>query len=128
MRESMAGMILPLIALAIALPQSNVPTPKPNIGSELYKACQAFERTVEPKRKVSSDDIADSQYCLGYIDAFGDSFPREASGICTDEHVTIGTLIRVYLAYMDKNPKLLDANRESGLALALADAYPCPAK
>jgi hypothetical protein len=39
-----------------------------------------------------------------------------------------GTLSRIYVAYMQKNPKLLDEYKGTGLFLALRDAYPCPVK
>ena len=36
--------------------------------------------------------------------------------------------MRVYVAYMDKYPKLMDLPRSAGLELALVTAYPCPRK
>jgi hypothetical protein len=44
------------------------------------------------------------------------------------EKCGLGTLARVYVAYMEKHPKLLDAYKSEGLFDALVDAYPCPVK
>ena len=44
---------------------------------------------------------------------------------CVKE-ASVATMTRIYVAYMQKNPKLLDHHKSEGLVLALADAYPCP--
>ena len=37
-------------------------------------------------------------------------------------------MTRIYVAYMQKNPKLLDQPKSLGLLDALMDAYPCQKK
>jgi hypothetical protein len=41
---------------------------------------------------------------------------------------TKSTVVRVYLAYMDKHPKLFDVPKQIGLGLALRESYPCRAQ
>jgi hypothetical protein len=53
-------------------------------------------------------DANEGRRCQAYIDGFLDG--ATASGdttICT-EGATIGTLSRVYVSFMEKNPKLMD--------------------
>jgi hypothetical protein len=42
--------------------------------------------------------------------------------------MSMGTVIRTYVAYMEKNPKLLEAYRGVGLHMAILEAWACPAK
>jgi hypothetical protein len=109
-------------------------------ASDLVDQCKAFEtlRTVG-----SSDDmvIANGGRCSGYIEGFVDGVDTEfevqmharnvagvknsmAVGACIPSY-TLDTLIRVYLAFMEKNPKYLDESKSSSLRMALRDAYPC---
>ncbi len=47
--------------------------------------------------------------------------------ICA-EGATVGTLSRVYVAYVEKNPKLMDEPKAAGLYEAFAIEYPCAIK
>ncbi len=42
--------------------------------------------------------------------------------------VSIGTMIKTYVAYMGNNTKFLDQHKAIGVLAALRDAYPCAAK
>jgi hypothetical protein len=66
----------------------------------------------------------DGGRCLGYLAGFADA-AGERFGFCV-KGTTTGTLARVYVAYMDKNPKLFDEPESVTVDFALADAYPCP--
>jgi hypothetical protein len=44
--------------------------------------------------------------------------------IC-DDGASVGTLSRVYVAYMQANPKMMDEYESHGLFMAFAVAYPC---
>jgi len=110
-------MLAPLLALAMQLPSDQ------GNGSGLYSACKAYvsfiDRTGQPSREF------DEGTCIGYVSGYADSGNDER--FCASE-ATMGTIVRVYLAYMDKNPKLFDMPRAYGLELALRESYPCPAK
>jgi hypothetical protein len=57
--------------------------------------------------------------------AFNDFYSVEPSTICLGG-ASMGTTIRVYVAYMDKNPKLMDEWMITGVGRALRENYPCP--
>lgn len=46
------------------------------------------------------------------------------SSICLGD-ASEGTMIRVYVAYMDRNPKLMDELMILGVVSSLHDSYPC---
>jgi hypothetical protein len=70
------------------------------------------------------DDLEDSSFCQGYFAAFTDMNSVLHSSICLGD-ASLGTEIRVYAAYMGKNPKLMDELMIVGVMRALKDAYPC---
>jgi hypothetical protein len=102
-------------------------TPDPAKGAVLYSECKAYIALVDKTRSIDSDAMLDAGTCLGYISGFTDVVALGSSTVCL-KPVTAATLIRVYIAYMDKNPKLFEEPRNLTVALALTDAYPCPAK
>jgi hypothetical protein len=69
------------------------------------------------------NDIAEGRVCMAYIDGVtsGDN------SICADS-ASMGTLMRVYVAYMEKNPKMMDEPKNVGAHRAFAVEYPCPVK
>jgi len=50
-----------------------------------------------------------------------------STGLCIKD-ARVGTIIRVYVAYMQKNPKLLDDLKIFGVIEAMKDSYSCSAK
>ncbi len=73
----------------------------------------------------AGDSIEESDFCLGYFTAFVDMNELQGhSSICLD-NASEGTMIRVYVAYMDWNPKLMDVLMILGVVSALHDGYPC---
>jgi len=93
-------------------------------GSTLYKECQS---DLKPTGTFTEIDYSEAAYCTGYLSGFTDGLDPKESGIC-DNGVNMGTIARVYVVFMHKNPRLLDAPKSTGLFKALRDAYPCPAK
>jgi len=93
-------------------------------GSELVYQCRAYVR--------SAPSLAGSQ-CLGYVDGFLDgrtSSPRAGNRLDTAKtfcltDASLDTLIKVYLAFMEKNPKYLDYEKWKTLTMALHNSYPC---
>jgi hypothetical protein len=117
----MAGMIIPILALAaLAAPQ-----PDPSKGSGLYQECKSAIKLQDSSHDIS-DDIQ-GVACLSYVAGFIDGINRQEPHICFGK-ATGGTVARVYVAYMDKHPKLLDDAAVEGLELALVESYPCTTK
>ena len=97
-------------------------------GAVLYHDCQASIRIMDAPNAdaVGSQDFVDSNFCIGYFTAFWEFNGLEGTSICRNE-ARLGTTIRVYLAYMEKNPKLMDDAMIVGVIGALKETYPCPA-
>jgi Rap1a immunity proteins len=72
-------------------------------------------------------DAGRSDLCLGYFEAFVDVSDLLHSTLCIKD-ARLATLIRVYLAYMEKNPKLLDKPKIFGVAYAMIESYTCSDK
>jgi hypothetical protein len=100
-------------------------TDQVELGSQLFRSCQASIRDMD-STTPHEDDLRDGGFCLGYFRGFGDYNAMAGSSICLDRAHT-GTAIRVYVAYMEKNPKYLDDAMIIGVIYALKEAYPCPA-
>jgi hypothetical protein len=81
----------------------------------------------------SGDDISFRSECSGYVEGFIDGVSSGgpvaskewvATGFCLNG-TSVDTLIKVYLAFMEKNPKYLDEFKGKTLRMALHDTYPC---
>lgn len=129
-------MIASLILLALAVQAKS----SANHGSDLFHACQATIRQIDSPSSTSSDpaDSAAGAYCLRYFESFGDMNTSDrlhtsslhvdhASSICLSSS-TLGTNIRVYLAYMEKNPRFMDFPTIVGVIFALRETYPSSVK
>jgi len=93
-------------------------------GADLYHSCQAAIRILDSNAKP--EDYHDSEFCRGYMTAFGEFNDMEHTSICLGG-TTIGTSARVYVAYMEKNPKYMDDTMIDGVVFAFKETYPCPA-
>jgi hypothetical protein len=66
---------------------------------------------------------------LGYFRAAGDFvYAERIAGYgsdCLDDDASLDTVIRIYIAYMVKNPKQMDRPMFYGAKLALNESYPC---
>ena len=98
-------------------------------GSYLMHTCRAFIRFLDSStdRTDASGDLADGNYCRGYFNGLTAYMDTSSSHVCLHKASNL-TLIRVYVLYMDKNPKLNDEEMGTGAYFALLDNYPCPAK
>jgi hypothetical protein len=102
----------------------------PVLGSDLVDQCKAYIRFTTS----GSGDAFKAGECFGYINGFGDgtgsiaplppSVNWRGRGYCYTNASSV-TLAKVYLAFMEKNPKYLDYDEGKTLLLALHDAYPC---
>lgn len=75
----------------------------------------------------AGSDLSDGNYCRGYFYGLTAFMDKDTSHVCLNQANYL-TVIRVYVLFMDKHPKLNDEESKSGAYLALLDAYPCPAK
>jgi len=117
-------MLIPLLALALSLPATES-TPPNLLGSALYRNCKADIRMMDSPTGGEDADTNPASACLDYVSGFTDAL-TVAHQICPTENASRGTIIRLYVAHMDKYPKLFDEDRAMGLWAALIDAYPCP--
>ena len=112
-----------IFALAPAASGQEIPY-RSGFGSELAYQCKAY---------VRDTSSPNGSQCFGYVDGFLDGVSSQASprnqvdmakAYCFTD-TTVDTLIRVYLAFIEKNPKYLDEAKGMSLRTALHDAYPC---
>jgi hypothetical protein len=115
-------MLTPLLLLAFA---GQVPANRYS-SSYIFHACQAEIRFVDNPNAASNDDVRLSATCADWLMGFTEAGAL-AKFFCPGI-VVPATLARVYVAYMEKNPTLLDSPRGTGALLAMVEAYPCPTK
>ena len=97
-------MLIPAVVLLLTAAQ----VPDSQRGSNLFHDCQAAVRAKDQSR-VSDDDLASARTCAAYIDGFTDGIAvLDRKVVCVDEGAAMETLIRVYVSYMVKNPKMMD--------------------
>ncbi len=97
-------------------------------GSALYRSCQAEVRLMDlPSLSTATQpELIDGSYCVGFLNGFTGNLSAGKNGICP-KGANMGAVVRAYVAYMEKNARLMDQDRRVGLKLALQEAYPCPA-
>ena len=97
-------------------------------GAALYKSCQAEVRLIDLPdiSQATQPDLIDGSFCVGFVNGFTGNLSGAKIGICTNG-ASMGVVVKAYVAFMDKNPKLMDEDRRVGLGMALQSAYPCPA-
>ena len=111
-------MLVPLLAFAMLAP--------PNVGSSLYADCKSFVAVLDDTANQNHHDTLGAGRCSGYIEGMLDG-ANGLRGFCVGS-ATLGTIARVYIAYMDKNHKMLDEREGAGFMSALQETYPCQAK
>ncbi len=114
-------MIVPVLALLLSGPGVI------GKGSGLYSDCKAYISFMEqtgPRKDY--EEVFSAGRCIGYVKGVAEGV-KALKGACPVDATTI-TMIRVYLFFMESNPKLFDEAEPIGLSYALHDAYPCPAK
>lgn len=107
-------------------------------GLMLLHQCQVSIRISNEDTRVSADEVAESNHCLGYLqgvlDANGfwdaiDSRNHQVSRAhyCIPANVTFEQVIRVLVKWLEANPK--DLNEEGYIVVetALVKAFPCKA-
>lgn len=115
-------MFAPLLLLAMT--QTPLPAAADR-GAVLYSKCLADVRLMDNPSDVKN--LAAINECADYIHGFADALAVTDAPVCSGQS-SLGTLVRVYVSYMQANPKMMDSNKVVGLMNALRIAYPCPAK
>ena len=114
-------MLAPVLALAMM--QQSDPS-----GGKLYVQCLAEVRLLDaPPNKQEQSDVVPAVACVAYIDGFTDGVNLFGQHVCIGK-ASLGTLARVYVEYMKKNPTMMERPKNLTLTLALEDAYPCPVR
>jgi hypothetical protein len=122
-------MLLPLLVLNMHAQTAPYVDPV-NRGSELLRMCQSVA-TLEAAngRAATASDASAAAGCTAYISGFNEATAESDSPrkpFCVKDETTTRELVRIYVAYMQENPKWLDYDKSVGLTLALQGAFPCP--
>jgi hypothetical protein len=112
---------LPVILLAA---HSLAQTVDVTTGNSLFHECQGAIRMLNGSYDPS--DGLDGQYCAGYIDGLTQGMEGRKE-FCIDTFRT-STLARIYVTFIQKNPKYLDQPKAYGVIASLTEAYPCKQK
>jgi len=110
-------MLAPLLALAMQVVDANR-------ASTLYGNCRGAIRVQNDPDKATSADMERADICAAYLSGFVDATADRY--FCVGD-ATMGTLARVYVAYMDAHPKRMEDGRARTVYDAFQDAYPCKA-
>ena len=119
-------LLLVLIPIVASPKMSSSQDQEAILASDLVNDCKAY---VGRGAAYSGN----GEHCLGYAEGFLDGMGSEMLRLhdkntheapCYRE-IRIDTVIRVYLAFMEKNPKYLDYAEGKTLRMAVDDAYPC---
>jgi hypothetical protein len=94
-------------------------------GAWLYRACQAEVRIADATADAANGGVRLAESCMSYIRGFMDGFRYSTVSVFCVDNASLGTTIRVYVAHMEKYPKLMDENRSVGFVSAMAANYPC---
>ena len=94
-------------------------------GTALYRGCKAEVRLMDRPSlaQAPESDLLNGSYCVGYLNGYLSNL-HSSDAICTHGE-PIGSLVRIYVTFMEKNPHLLTEDRLLGLRSALREAFPC---
>lgn len=101
------------------------PSAQTDRGTTLLIECQAAIQLQENPAVRDEQTQALAALCVGYIDGFTDAIIQDRNPDICFAHATPATIARVYVAYVQQHPKVLDSAKKEGLYLALQDAYSC---
>ena len=132
MKKLVGIAFLVLAASVSAAAQSSAPRSSAPPSEKLFHSCEAAVNLMDANLQAQSDSAIQSEttsadYCTGYFTGMADVVTLEKTSLCISD-ASIGTMIRVYVAYMVKSPKLLDDPEIAGVLAALKGSYACPAK
>jgi hypothetical protein len=117
-------MFAPIFMLALAFQAS--PKPDASNGAYLVHACQSAIREMDHPNDDSAK-VYEAAICMFYIQGFMDGEDAAGKGACW-MNASYENVVKAYVAYMEKHPKMMEMDKRVGLVLALGNAFPCPAK
>lgn len=95
-------------------------------GSHLYGACQAAVRmSDDPNSQQARTEMPSSTYCFGYLAGYVDGLNVLMEKACV-LGAFVSTVARVYISFMQRNPKLMDEAKHLGVGMALRRPIPAP--
>jgi hypothetical protein len=94
-------------------------------GSWLFHVCQAAVRSMDAADGGTDADVPLTGRCLDYTEGVTDAVALLSTRSLCPGTASTGTMLRVYVNYMQKHPKLLDEPKQIGLLNAWIEAYPC---
>jgi hypothetical protein len=86
--------------------------------------CETTIKVMEAGTNVSVDDTLSAQFCGNYIEGYADALIA-AKGICVDDDVSNGAMVRAYSSFMHLHPEFLKSYQAVGVSAALKFNYPC---
>ena len=117
-------MIVPFLALAIF--QQTASVSQNTRGTILFHQCQAVIRLDDSPSTFPDQDLATANHCLDFIQGFSEGL--SAGGQACFNGAGHGTLVRVYVKFMETHPTYLDQDKGIGFYVAMLQAYPCAKK
>lgn len=97
------------------------------LGSWLYGQCKnAVIMQGLAVGETNRAEVMQAGRCLGYIDGQLDLYSVDHPGRFCMGDARYGTIAKVYVAYVDAHPKVLDEHRALGFVQMLAAEYSCP--
>jgi Rap1a immunity proteins len=118
--------VVALLFMPLSFAQQAAPLQDFEKGSDLFHNCQGSVRALDSSDGGSAADLELAEQCSAYVQGFIDGFALQSTSTLYSGDATVGTIIRVYVAYMQRNPKWLDDFKPIGLYIALRTTYPCP--
>jgi hypothetical protein len=118
-------MFVPILILALAVPFQSSAKSDTSQGTYLFHACQAAIQEMDHPQS-DSPNLAGAMFCMSYFEGFIDGKSAAGHGPCLGD-ASSEAIVRAYVAYMEKHPKVMEMDKRVGVVLALGSAYPCPA-
>jgi hypothetical protein len=110
--DMVSAMLVTVFLLATAAQAHTGEIPVHRRGEWLFQACKGAVRWLDSpaSSKVDHPDASNFDNCTAYIGGFLES-PSTGKACLSDDASSMGTILRVYVVYMEKNPKLLDQSQ-----------------
>ena len=119
-------MLAPILILALGTPFQVSTKTDAFKGAYLFHACQSAIQEMDHPNDNSANAYQ-AAICVSYIEGFMDGQDAAGKGACWMS-ASYETIVKAYVAYMAKNPKIMEMDRRVGLTLALGSTFPCPVK
>lgn len=94
-------------------------------GASLYTSCMEGVRMLD--HPTAKDvDLVQAGSCVAYVAAFRDALSiTDKKNVCDDHSLSVGTVVRLYIAYMAAHPRLMDNYKSVGIYVVFRYEFPC---